>query len=370
MGTSAAPTFQPLTVCIIGRGIGDLAAGIALHRPGHNRLRRQNRPPISCAANGVRWPREWGVDCIAGRRVTLMKLIMHDWNTGEVLNEYNLSGNEAEFHRRDQHRILLEAAASPEDSEYSTVTFQNGATFRRTDLIVGADGIHSVVREQIGMQVIKRSAAQSCYRCNFTKQEAEHPCTGGDVISLYLFMPSELTNHHAEGFSWADATVEECIPGLYSQLDPRCRQLIQHTIERKPWGLYIHEPYSHWQHGRACLLGDPVKPLMPNQSQGARKYDGRFTSDVQASLQVYETIRSPRGSRVQLASLKATMNINERIGFFRLSSHDARLAAPEGKLTVDEMNRYDMHQHIEDVVSALDAVGEVHEQGKTTQVHL
>jgi len=214
------------------------------------------------------------------------------------------------FHRQDQHRILLEAATSSDgqgppckviidhvassiDAEQGTVTFQNGSQIQ-ADLIIGADGIRSVVREQIGVEVNKRSAPQTCYRCNVTRQEAERlglewanypgiqfwggypieglsqyykivmsPCAGGDIISFYLFMPTELTTHQNEGFTWAEATIEDCMPGLYSVLDPKCRQLIQHSVERKPWRLYIHKPYSHWYKGKVCVLGDAAKPMVP-----------------------------------------------------------------------------------------------------------
>ncbi len=86
--------------------------------------------------------------------------------------------------------------------------------------------------------------------------------------------------------------------------------------------------------------------MMPHQSQGAcqaiedaaalgiifsDKYN--FTNDVPAGLAMYKTIRKPRGTRVQETSWRATLNINERIGFTSLSAPDAALAAKEDKLT-------------------------------------
>jgi salicylate hydroxylase len=89
---------------------------------------------------------------------------MRDWNTGKVLNNYNLDYYEQEwgnvynmFHRQDMHAGLLEAATSKEgkgepaqihidhicesvDVEKSEVTFRNGRTIK-ADIIIGADGI-------------------------------------------------------------------------------------------------------------------------------------------------------------------------------------------------------------------------------------
>ncbi|THU80311.1 hypothetical protein K435DRAFT_874512 [Dendrothele bispora CBS 962.96] len=105
---------------------------------------------------------------------------------------------------------------------------------------------------------------------------------------------------------------------------------------------------------------------MPHQSQGtcqaiedaaalgiffSNKY--KFTQDVTAGLKLYQAIRKPRASRVQAASARAMENLNERIGFTSLTPHDATLAAAEGKLTVNEMNTYDMHGHIAALVETL-----------------
>lgn len=50
-----------------------------------------------------------------------MKLVMRDWETGKILNQYNLENYEREwgnvynmFHRQDMHATLLKAATSSE----------------------------------------------------------------------------------------------------------------------------------------------------------------------------------------------------------------------------------------------------------------
>ena len=48
---------------------------------------------------------------------------------------------------------------------------------------------------------------------------------------------------------------------------------------------------------------------------------------------MYERIRKERATRVQQASLRATENLNERIGFTSLKPHDVSLAAAKGELT-------------------------------------
>jgi len=148
-----------------------MSAAVALRRAGHKVSIYERRDfkvevgaSISCAANGGKWLKEWGVDVSKGKPVNLMKLVMRDWDTGKVLNTYELDNYEKEwgvpyymFHRQDMHAMLLDVATSPEgegepatvvvdhickkvDYEAGTVEFENGVTVK-ADMIIGADGI-------------------------------------------------------------------------------------------------------------------------------------------------------------------------------------------------------------------------------------
>lgn len=211
------------------------------------------------------------------------------------------------------------------------------------------------------------------------------PCSDGEMVSFYCktssrvsssyltsylagFMPTELTKHFEEGFVFEEVPVGDILAGRYDTLDPDCVNLIKNSVDRMPWRLYVHQPYSvrtpsfltltsaslyslphvtqTFFKGKACILGDAAHPMLPHQSQGAcqaiedaaalgiifsKTYD--FTQDVEAGLALYNNIRKPRATRVQSSSMRATENINERIGFTSLTPHDASLAASEGKLT-------------------------------------
>lgn len=81
--------WVPLDTAIIGGGIGGLCAAIALRRAGHQVTVYERSDfvgevgaSISCAANGTRWLREWGVDVAKGDPVVLKQLINRDWKNG------------------------------------------------------------------------------------------------------------------------------------------------------------------------------------------------------------------------------------------------------------------------------------------------
>jgi hypothetical protein len=74
-----------------------------------------------------------------------------------------------------------------------------------------------------------------------------------------------------------------------------------------------------------------------------------FSGDVRAALRLYEKIRHHRASRVQAASARASTNMHERIGFSDNTDNPLYVVKDEAqKLTIEEMNAYDMVRHVEE----------------------
>jgi salicylate hydroxylase len=94
-----------------------------------------------------------------------------------------------------------------------------------------------------------------------------------------------------------------------------------------------------------------------------------FKGDVKEALAVYEKIRLPRATKVQASAAKAAYNINERIGkrnypmqpvsclltlaplgfSSNTSLSNYKVEDEANKLTIEEMNGYDMYKHIDEV---------------------
>ncbi|GKU05890.1 salicylate hydroxylase [Fusarium langsethiae] len=416
--TPTMPNWKHLSVAVIGGGIGGMSVAIALRRAGHSVTIYERSDfagevgaSVSCAANGTRWLHEWDVDVAKGDPVVLKKLINRDWKTGEPVSVYDLDDYEKRwgfvynmFHRQYMHAMLKDTAISEDgegepvkllvkhkcssiDIPNGTITFENGVTAKH-DLIIGADGIGSVVRGILGIHPEKKPSDQSCLHCNVTTEEAVKaglidysqnsaleywggqegkwdkivlsPCNGGKLLSYYCFFPREQGDYTTQAWGSDSLPVEDLLKP-YPQLDSQVLGHLAIGKEIQPWRLWVHQPYPYIHKGNVCLLGDAGHPMMPHQSQGAcmaiedaaalgilfsKRY---FNGDIAQSLSVYEKVRLPRATRVQAAAAKAAYNINERIGFsVNKDVSTYKVENEKEVLTIEEMNTYDMYKDIEE----------------------
>jgi salicylate hydroxylase len=313
------------------------------------------------------------------------------------------------FHRVDMHAMLLDAALGDNyegtpanlkvnhkcvdiDNEKGFITFENGNTASH-DLVVGADGIGSSVRKIIGIIPDRKQSTSHCLHCIISTDDVKRlglmdlqvnsaieywggedinkivysPCREGEINSFYCFFPIELSKNPGEGWNHSNTVEDLLLP--FGTLDPKLLDIFKNSYDIKPWRLFVHQPYPHWQQGTTCIMGDAAHPMMPDQSQGActaiedagalgiifsRKYG--FTSskeNIAKGLQLYEAVRKPRATRVQAASARARENITERIGFSSNTDNPLyKVKDEKNKLTIEEMNSYDMYAAIEEKVKS------------------
>ncbi|CAF1354197.1 unnamed protein product [Adineta steineri] len=406
--------YVPLRVAIIGCDIGGLSAAIALRRHGHEvtvyehaHFASEVGASVSIAANGTKFLEEWGINTVAGRSVILQKLIMRNWTDGTINDVYNLSDYKEKwgyvynaFHRTDLHEqlhikakalgvmIVIDHKAIDVDCVNRTVTFDTGSKIS-VDLIIGADGIRSTVRSLIGIVAKMTPSTSACHRCSIPTSRVKQlglkdfspnsaiefwggfdinkivlaPCCAGEIISFYCFSPPSYNHQSEEG--WNFSATPSMLIERFPDLDPDLLAIFKHCEDIKLWKLAIHEPYPYWVKGCVALLGDAAHPMLPDQSQGvcmeiedaaalgiifSPKYWGNKILTVERGLKMYELLRKTRATRVQETSVRVPENFNEKIGWSSQGNHDAQQSAAT-KLTIDEINAYDMQKHLDDLLN-------------------
>lgn len=146
-----------------------------------------------------------------------------------------------------------------------TVTFANGVAATH-DLIIGADGIGSVVRGLLGVHPERKPSDQSCLHANVATEEAVRlglvdysqdsaleywggqegkwdkivlsPCNGGKLLSYYCFFPRAVGSYTTHTWGGADLPLEELL-APYPNLDSHVKSHLTIGKEIQPWRLWV-----------------------------------------------------------------------------------------------------------------------------------
>ncbi|KAI0430350.1 putative salicylate hydroxylase [Xylaria sp. FL1042] len=204
---------RPLSIIVIGAGIGGLAIGLFMRKTGHDVLILERRQEITEVGAGIQVPpnasrilRRFGVlDETMKYATVLERNSLRRWKDGEELASVPLVDVEehygaplAAIHRADLQRILLDAAIGcgceilkdhevvDIDEDFLPVSIKSRILVRSrgisswmsADLILAADGMSSIVRKRMAMasglddQLVP--AGESAYRFLLPRELIEH----------------------------------------------------------------------------------------------------------------------------------------------------------------------------------------------------
>lgn len=352
---TSTQTEQP-QIAIVGGGIGGLAAAAFLSRAGLRSTVYEQATKLTevgaglvVAPNAVRLLRRVGV--IDAFHATAVRLEVgwefRRWANGDVLSAEQLDGACERLYGADTytaHRAdLLDtlSTALPERQiqlgkrceslslrgEKPVLHFTDG-TSATADVVIAADGIHSVVRHAVAGVADATPSGLCAFRAlvpaelapDFARRPAQtlwigpghhlvhYPISAGRFVNLVAFAPAGADS--VESWS-ATATVEQFL-AEFAGWDPRLVDLIRAGGEPGRWALLDREPLPQWSFGSVTLLGDAAHPMFPFFAQGAAQAiedaavlarcisDDR--ADPPAALRRYEALRMPRTARIQQVS--------------------------------------------------------------------
>ncbi|MGB3442133.1 MAG: FAD-dependent monooxygenase [Actinophytocola sp.] len=339
-------------VAVVGAGIGGLAAAGALLRKGFQvdvyeqaAVLRDVGAGMHLGCNGSKILRRWGFGPWLDRAgVRPAALEVRAWHDGRTLARQAM-GEEwaAEFgtpyhtiHRADLQRILLEHAVGArlrlnhqltgfaDDGDGVRLTFASGAT-ATADVLVGADGMHSVVRAAFAGDEQPVYSGTSAFRGMVPS--ASVPDLPADTMYLWAGPDARLLCYPVSGGrchtfvavvpdprggteSWSSAGDSAELRAVFDGWHPLVRALVAAVRETRRWGLYDRQPLDAWGTGRVTLLGDAAHPMLPHHGQGANQAledavalaHFLSTNELDAGLRQYEEFRRPHTTRVQLGS--------------------------------------------------------------------
>ncbi|KAF8176722.1 FAD/NAD(P)-binding domain-containing protein [Mycena galopus ATCC 62051] len=315
---------QPLTVSVVGAGIGGLAAAIALRRNGQlvqvfeaSEIKTEIGAGIGVQVNALRVLEHFGVSRDNLKGVNYDGITTFDSQSGEgVARRWLLPDMDQNrsmlCHRGDVHSEMMRIAVGegqgppvqlhlgskvidchPEDG---TIILDGGKIIH-ADLVIGADGLHSTMRTIIlGRVQTAPASGFSCFRSLLDASKLRdlkdtewftdglsgmkgihnkggeyrlavlYPCRNGNLINLVALY----SDPHQDDPGWSPVGTREELLETFKDFHPKFLDffaLAESPILR--WQLRVLPILDTWISGHAALLGDAAHATLPTLGQGA-----------------------------------------------------------------------------------------------------
>ncbi|WP_412505468.1 FAD-dependent monooxygenase [Roseovarius sp. SYSU LYC5161] len=298
-------TLSGLKVVVIGAGIGGLAAARTLAMRGADvtvleqaDAIREVGAGLQISPNGFRVMDALGL----GRRLEAISVRgsavrLRDYRGGEVirLDLGLLDSDHYHFvHRADLIELLATGARAAgvrirflqrvdhvAPGAPPTIKLTNGAVMT-ADLVIGADGLHSVVRTALNGAGTPFFTGQVAWRAVIpaytSRQDGEvqvymgphrhvvtYPLRGGQELNLVAVQERAAWTPE----SWSQRDDPVALRAAFGDFSKEIQELLARVDSVNLWGLFRHPVASRWHDEGLAILGDAAHPTLPFMAQGA-----------------------------------------------------------------------------------------------------
>jgi 6-hydroxynicotinate 3-monooxygenase len=351
------------SIAVIGAGIGGLAVTAALRSAGLDAQIYEQASRFARVGAGIQMtPNAMKILRGLGLEERLRQIafepefgLNRDFDTGTITNKLPIGKAMEErygapyllLHRADLHTALASLVPSSilhlnkklvgltQNADGVTLQFAD-ATQTRAALVIGADGVHSLVREILLGKESPRFTGKVAYRTTFPAallgdsqiNAARTKWWGPDrhIVIYYVTRARDeiyFVTSQPEDASWmtpeswsAKGSLDE-LRSAFAAFHPEVRAVLDACPDVYKWALLERDPLATWRQGRVVLLGDACHPMTPYMAQGAasaledavvlsRCLEGVLVDGIDVALGKYEATRKPRASDIQGTSSKNT----------------------------------------------------------------
>ncbi|KXN70150.1 putative monooxygenase [Conidiobolus coronatus NRRL 28638] len=345
-------------IAVIGCGLGGAAITVMLQKAGFNvKVYEQAKKFLKIGAGIHLTPNVVKALSRVGIKDSLMaisskpnKFLSKDAHTGEVIAElvlddvfkkqFNapyLTVHRGEFHALMVNEIIpssltfnkkLKEIIPNDNGVY--LNFEDGS-HDYVDIVIGADGLSSVVRSIVCKDEPPSFSGQAAFRALVDIEQLKRQGIMPDdltkwwsddrfVIAYYMnnsrdqlyFVAGFPEYSWPQGIQFLEAEKEEMLK-IFSDFHEIPLQILKSAKEVKKWPLYERPAESAWSKGRVVLLGDACHPMRPHMAQGAamaiedgailvRSLETTGLEKVEQAFDIYQKTRQDRVAKVQQIS--------------------------------------------------------------------